>query len=126
MGTFVLPIVPTLVTMVSLSSCGLVSDTTDPRGGAMMVHELSMEITALATLQRLDFNTRQLEMLGKIAKETGQPAGVRQAIKCSTEFRQVLVDLRAALEKPDDTERIGNLQNRLEELRDSENPDIDD
>jgi hypothetical protein len=125
MGALVLQMLPVLLAAANLCSAGLVSDT---RGAheALTIHELSMEITALETLQRFDFNTSQLQMLRKIASETIQPAGARQAVKCSPEFRQVLLELRAALEKPDEAEKINKLEDRLEELRDSENPDIDD
>jgi hypothetical protein len=89
------------------------------------LNELSMEVAALQTLRQFDFNTAQLQAIQKIARDTSQPAGPLPAAKTSDRFRQVLSDLHAALAKPD-ADRIGDLQDQLADLRDSENPELDD
>jgi hypothetical protein len=90
------------------------------------ISDLSMEITALQGLYQFDFKKEQLDALRNVARETSQPAGARLAPQCTEKFRQAMRDLHAELVKGEDGERVNDLQDKVENLRDAENPMLDD
>ncbi len=96
------------------------------KAGPLSVNELSMEVAVLQALHQFDFTKSQLETLRKLARETSQEMGARQAARASNDFRTTLAGLRDALVKADDEAQINQLQEHLDDLRDSENPELDD
>ena len=92
----------------------------------LSVNELSLEVAALQAIYQFDFTKAQLETLKKFAKETAPEVGARQAAKTSDDFRATLAGLRDALVSARDEVRISQLQELLDSLRDSENPELDD
>src|SRR5438874_1642834 len=90
----------------------------DPaKGSPPSLNDLSLEVTALQTLHEFRFTPAQLESLRKLAKETAAEATPRDDIQASTDLRLTLHSLRDALIDGDD-DRIEELQERLDELRD--------
>jgi hypothetical protein len=87
---------------------------------------LSMEVAALQTLHEFRFTDDQLVALRKVAKETASEVGARQAGKASKEFQDTLAELREALIDGLDSERIDELQEQLDSLHESEQPELDD
>jgi hypothetical protein len=87
---------------------------------------VSLETRALLTLHRLQLTQRQMESLASLAKGTAAPAGERETAKTSDRFRKTLLELRDALRKDSDDDRIDELAARIEELRENEEADIDD
>jgi hypothetical protein len=85
-----------------------------------------MEVAALQALYQFRFTPEQMVKLKKLAGETAEETGARLAVAVSDAFRRTLFDLRSALVKADDEERIAKLFERLEDLRDAENPELDD
>jgi hypothetical protein len=91
-----------------------------------ILSELSMEVNALETLHQLRLNNAQLEKLRLWAKETAQPPRQREPGKASKEFRAKLQEKRAALVNDDDNDLIDQVADQLNELREQEEPTIDD
>ena len=85
--------------------------------------DLMREVAALQTVHYLDLTPDQLKAIRKLAGETAGKAPVRDAAKGSEEFRQALVDLRQALVEPDDLDRIDELGERVDDLRETEKID---
>ena len=118
-----------LVVLAALAALGLPQGSSaDERAkaGPASLNELSMEVAALETLRQFDFTPQQMGRLRKLVKETAQEAGTRPAAQASDRFRTTLAELRDALVKGDDDERINKLQDRREELLEKEDPDLDD
>ncbi|HLN27633.1 MAG TPA: hypothetical protein VK395_07795 [Gemmataceae bacterium] len=90
------------------------------------LNELSMEVSALQTIYIFDFTPNQLKMLRKLAKDTAGDTGARQKSRASSDFHKILSKLRDALATAKNEELIDELQEKLEGLRDKENPDLDD
>lgn len=88
------------------------------------VNELSMDVAALEMLHKLQVTPAQLELLAKmrVTLAKGEP---RQPAKVSPRYRQTLVELRAAHIRVDE-KKIDELNERLDELQDKEDPDLDD
>jgi hypothetical protein len=89
------------------------------------VNELSLEITALQTLRTLDLNDDQLRQLQIWAPQTAQKSQKREPAKASKEFHDKLLELRAALADGDDA-KVDQLNQDLDELRESQKPMLDD
>jgi hypothetical protein len=89
------------------------------------LNELSMEVAALQMLYQFEFTPTQQERLSKLARETADEIGPRQAAQASAEFRRALTDLRTALIEGND-ERIDKLQQRLDKLREADDLELDD
>jgi hypothetical protein len=90
------------------------------------LNDLSLEVSALQALYYFKITPAQMEKLKKLAKDTADDTGARLAPKASDTFRQTLLDLRTALVKADNDELIDKLQEKLEDLRDAENPELDE
>ena len=99
-----------------------------PKGvDSSALNDLSMEVAALLTLHKFEMTRQQLEVLRKLAPETAPKPADRDPAKANDQCRQVLTDLRAALlEEKRDEDRIGELEEKWEDLRDSDEVDFDD
>jgi hypothetical protein len=95
------------------------------KSGPPSLNDLSLEIAALETLYYLRATPAQKEKLRDLAEETADRSGLRQAAKGSAKFRQTMTDLRLALVKEED-KRVEELAKQLEDLRNAENPELDD
>jgi hypothetical protein len=112
--------------LLAVFGLGLTAGAEEPKKAApASVNELSMEVAALETMRLFNFTPRQLEQIRKVAKETSDEAGARQAAVASDSFRLTLAKLHGALAKADD-KQIDKLQDQLDELREKEQPDLDD
>jgi hypothetical protein len=118
---------------VLLSSAGLCFCSALPgfaedaaKSAPQSLNELSMEVSALQTLHQFRFTPEQKTKLKKLAAETSEDAGARQAVKASEAYRRVLLDLRSAMLAGKNDEQIGKLEEKLEKLRESEKPEVDD
>jgi len=99
-----------------------------PKGvDSSALNDLSMEVAALLTLHKFEMTRQQLEVLRKLAPETAPIPTDRDTAKANDQCRQVLTNLRAALlEEKRDEDRIGELEEKWEDLRDSDEVDFDD
>lgn len=90
------------------------------------VNALKLEVAALQTIRNLRLTRSQLEALRELSKDTPQKMGDREPPTASSGYIQVLGDLREALGKGDDEDRITELETKLEDMDDKENPEFDD
>jgi hypothetical protein len=98
-----------------------------PQPAKTSLNDLSLEVTALQTLYQFQFKPEQLKLLRTWAKETIDADGnTRPAAKASDAFRKALQNLRDALARGDDAEKIADLQEEVEDLRGKESPDLDE
>ncbi|MDB5323536.1 MAG: hypothetical protein JWN40_5167 [Phycisphaerales bacterium] len=88
------------------------------------LNDLSMRITALETLYEFDFTAEQLNALRTLASDTAQK-DARTVAKGNAKLLQGFKDLHAALLKGDD-DKIGELKDQLDELKDDDEVDLDD
>jgi hypothetical protein len=95
------------------------------KSGELSVSDLYLEVSALRTLYYLKATPEQAQVLLKLAPETAGKAKKSKTLKVSAEYRQLLTDLRDAL-ADDDEERVESLEDQLEELTMTENPELDD
>jgi hypothetical protein len=88
--------------------------------------DLSLEVDALLELHKFRFTPAQREALANVAAETADKTGPREET-ANAPLRRLLLDLRKALleEKPDN-DRIDSLEEKVNELRDSDDVDLDD
>jgi len=89
------------------------------------LNELTLEVNALQALHPLNLSDDQLKKLRALAKETAQKPGKRTPAAASKDYREKLQALRVALLEQDD-DRIGQLNEDLDDLRENEKPTIDD
>lgn len=92
----------------------------------LSVNELSQEVAALEVLHQFQFTPSQLKILQHLAPNTADVPGPRTPPKVSEAYRQTLQQLHAALLAGKPAERIAELQDRLDELREKESPELDD
>lgn len=90
------------------------------------LNDLSLEVTALDTLYRLQLTRAQMEALQDLAQETAPKGASRQQAKGSAKLRKTLSELRDALVKADDDDRIAELAGQLDKIIDAEKPELDD
>ena len=88
-------------------------------------NSLSLQVTALEMAHRLQASPEQLDAVLKLAKTAAPKGGMRKPAKVSDKFRVKLAELRDAYLGGDD-DAILNKSAELEELRDKEEPDLDD
>jgi hypothetical protein len=81
--------------------------------------DLSLEVTALQTLNQLRLTPAQLETLRKLAKETAPKLSAPKELKGSEQLHKTLSALRDALLKQDD-DKVGSLGEKLEALTSEE------
>jgi hypothetical protein len=85
-----------------------------------------MEVNALQTLRVLKLTPEQLHLLRKLAPETAQKERTHKTITASREFRGLLAELHQALVDDVDDDRIDELTDKLTELREAEEPELND
>ncbi len=91
------------------------------------VGELSQEVAALQMFYALDLTRPQMEALRRRAADTAAPRRTPAGRpKANGDLRRSLVELRDALLKPTDGERIERLAEKLDALRESEAAELDD
>jgi hypothetical protein len=88
--------------------------------------DLSLEVSALQTLHEFRFTPAQMQQLQKLLKETAEKPRKRKPGKASADFRTALGALHEALVEDLDDDQIDQLQEQADDLRDSENPELDD
>jgi hypothetical protein len=88
------------------------------------LNDLSLRITALQTLYEFDFTGEQLNTLKTLASDTAQK-DARTPAKGNAKLLQGFKDLHAAILKGDD-DKIGELKDQLDELKDDDEVDLDD
>src|SRR5262245_59045753 len=86
------------------------------------IHRLSQEIGALKMLYRLRLTPAQLQALLKLAPETMAAERETKKGKFSEDYRALLGELRKALAEAEDDERIGDLEEKVSDLSESESP----
>src|SRR5262249_16441055 len=89
------------------------------------LNDLSQQGEALLVLYYLDATPAQLKAEAAVARETAARPRDRKPAKASIIFRRALTEIRAALLK-NDTERITDLADKLDELRETEKSEFDD
>jgi hypothetical protein len=87
--------------------------------------DLSLEVNALRTLYHLEATPEQLQALQKLAKETAQKSRQRDS-KGSKDYRQALINLRGALVAAKDEDQIDKFEEKLTEIQQNEEYQIDD
>jgi hypothetical protein len=97
----------------------------EPKPDQPPLVELSQEVAALQTLYSLNLTRPQLEQLQKLAGEIAPKPSRPAEVKASATFRKRLMALRDALVKGDE-ERISQLADQFEAMRESELPEMDD
>jgi hypothetical protein len=110
-----------LVSFVLVAAMALSSRAADPiPSEPTSLADLSLEVEALLALHQFGFSPAQRETLRKLAPETAQKSGKRREIT-NDPLRQALLALRAELLKdvPDD-DRIGELEEKVDELKAAE------
>jgi hypothetical protein len=96
------------------------------QGDRTALSNLSMEVTALQTLRVLRLTPDQLRALRKLAHETAQTERTHKAVTASRDYRKLLAQLHAALVEDEDDDKIDDLADQLMELREAEEPELDD
>jgi hypothetical protein len=86
--------------------------------------ELALEVQALRLLRTLNFSSDQFKQMEKLAKDAAMPARQRKG-KASAEFRKLLSSLRDALAMEEE-DSIDTLSEQLDQLNESEKPELDD
>jgi hypothetical protein len=90
------------------------------------VHDVSLEVQALRALHQFRLTPEQLRWLRRLAQETAQPERDRSKAKASADFRRTLAGLRSAFIEDEDEDMIGGLEDKLDQLVENEDPQIDD
>jgi hypothetical protein len=116
--------------LIALAAVGFLLTSGGPAGETPKTQEpaltdLALEVKALRALYYFRFTPEQMKDLQKRAKETAAPAR-EQAAKASDEFRDALADLRDALVEAFDDDRIDSLDEKVDQLREWEGPELDD
>jgi len=114
-------LVLTLLASVSVAS-GLDAAEKDGRPN---LNDVSMEVAALQTLRGLALTPAQMKTLAMIGKDTAQKPRRRTRPKVSEKYQALLLQQRDAL-RLNDSEKIDALADKLESLRDVEEPELDD
>ena len=89
------------------------------------LNDLNLEVQALQQLHDLKATTPQLHALEKLAGDTAAGSTEREAAKASEKYGKLLDDLHDALVK-DDGDRVAELDEKIEGLKDEEKPEFDD
>lgn len=87
--------------------------------------DLNAEVTVLNVLYTLDPTAAQMEAFRKAASKTMQKPPPRKLIKVSEKLRKTMLSLRNALASGDD-EKIGDLFDQYDKLREKEEPEFED
>ncbi len=98
---------------------------TESRPEQTSASNLQLEVQALQTLYHLRFTIEQMQFLARLAPQTAQRDHPRKPGEVSEDYRQLLDDLRNALLDANDDEGIDNLEEKLDELTETEKPTLD-
>jgi hypothetical protein len=96
-----------------------------PKTDKLSLGDLSLEVEALRTLFYIKATPEQMKMLQKLSGETAQKPRERKG-KASAEYQQALQELHDALINPMEGDALDKLDDKVDELQDSEDPDLDD
>jgi hypothetical protein len=108
---------------MGLCSPGRAADSAKEQTGLV---ELSLQVSALQALYEFEFTVPQLQSLLKIAKQAAPKSAPAKAGQASDKYRQALTELRDALTEAKDDDRIKELNDKVVDLFNSEEPDLDD
>jgi hypothetical protein len=97
----------------------------DPKPSTPSASDLAVEVAALRTLYGLKTTPEQMQLLKKLAPRTMEKARARKGT-ASKEYAEQLTELRNALVDASDDDRIGDAEDTLDQLHESEKPDLDD
>src|SRR5438477_8031113 len=89
------------------------------------VNDLSMRVSALESIYEFDLTDAQLRALRTLAVGAAQK-DARSPAKAPAKLVQALKDLHTALLKADDDDKIGDLKDTVDELKDDDEVDLDD
>ena len=88
--------------------------------------ELKLEVQALQALYRFQMTPAQMRFIATLARRTAPAQQPRKPGEVSDAYRQLLLDLHAALLDVNDEENIDNLEDKLDRLTEDEKPTLDD
>jgi hypothetical protein len=89
------------------------------------LHDISMEVQALRVFDNLYLTDEQIGLLAKLSKETAEPPRKRSQPKASEEYQRLLKEVRSALLAQDE-DKVGELDEEIEQLQKKESPELDD
>lgn len=119
-------IAPLLLTFVAGFCASPFSSAAEPKPAERLsLSELSLEVIALRTLHEFQMTSAQMAAMSKLAIDNAAEAAPREEGEGSAKLRQVLTDLRAALIRGDDR-RIAPLEDKLGDLLDEDETELDD
>ena len=101
------------------------ADAPKENAGKDDLNALSLEVAALQLVHQMALTPDQMEAFAKLAKDAAPRDTTRKPAKVSDKYRKTLQQYHDALVKGDD-DRIDDLGEELEDLRDSEDPALDD
>ncbi len=120
---------PRFTLLVILTALGLSAraPAAEPLKNAPTLNDLSLEVHALLLMHKFALAPTQLETLRELAPSTAMPARERKTGRAGIAFRKTLAELREALlRRPPDEDRISDLEEKLAELREGKDVDLDD
>jgi hypothetical protein len=101
------------------------ADAPKENAGKDDLNSVSLEVAALQLVHQLDLTPDQMEAFAKLAKDAAPKDTTRKPAKVSDKYRKTLLAYNDALLKGED-DRIDDLGEELEDLRDSEDPTLGD
>jgi hypothetical protein len=90
------------------------------------LNDVSMEVDALLTLHHFQMSREQLATLRRWAADTMQKPTKRQPPRATPEYRRALLELYVALRDHAEDARIDELTEKLDDVAEDSDPDIDD
>jgi hypothetical protein len=96
------------------------------QGDRTALSNLSMEVTALQTIRVLRLTPDQMRTLRHWTPETAQQERIPKGVTASRDYRNLLAALHAALVDGEDDDKIDELVDQLMELREAEEPELND
>ncbi|HXG12751.1 MAG TPA: hypothetical protein VNK04_23535 [Gemmataceae bacterium] len=97
----------------------------DKKAADLSVSDLSLQVEALREIHAWQMTTEQIRLLDKLARETAAKPRERKGT-ASKEYRNALLELHQALAEARNEQAIADLEEQLDQLHESENPDLDD
>ena len=93
---------------------------------ALSVTDLSLQVWALQRLHDLEMTPDQMKVLRAMSAETAERDAKRDKPKAPDKYVKTLRDLREALLKGDDEDRITELHDDADEMEEGDDVDVDD
>lgn len=90
------------------------------------LRDLSQEVAALQTLYQLQLTRPQLVALKEMSRDTADKAKAAEPGKDNEKVRKAFVNLREALVKAKDPDKITEFAEALDEVQQSEKPELND